>query len=89
MNESCSDLEVQQGRNIANANAKVKPLERYVCSWLLDVKKWSRENYTWVYYFDGRAKVVEYIKDQLPGLAKNRAVCHALAGCTFSHTKEV
>ena len=59
MNDSCFDLEVQQGRNIANTDAKVKTLERYVCSSLLDVKKWSRGNYTWVYHFDGRAKVVE------------------------------
>ena len=74
MNEFCFDLEVQQGKNISNAAAKVKTLERYVCSSLSDVKKWSNGKYTWVYHFDSKAKVVEYIKDELPELAKKMSV---------------
>ena len=74
MNEFCFDLEVRQGMNIANAAAKVKTLERFVCSSLSDVKKWSKGKYTWVYHFDSKAKVVEYIKDELPDLAKKMSV---------------
>ncbi len=74
MNEFCFDLEVQQGKNIANAAAKVETLERYVCSSLSDAKKWSKGKYTWVYHFDGKAQVVEYIKDELPHLAKKTSV---------------
>lgn len=74
LNELCFDLEVQQGKNIANAAAKVETLERYVCSSLSDVKKWSKGKYTWVYHFDGKAKVVKYIKDELPELAAKMSV---------------
>ena len=74
MNEFCFDLEARQGMNIANAAAKVKTLERFVCSSLSDVKKWSKGKYTWVYHFDSKAKVVEYIKDELPDLAKKMSV---------------
>ena len=74
MNEFCFDLEVQQGKNMADAAAKVKTLERYVCSSLSDVRKWSKGKYTWVYHFDAKAKVVEYIKDELPELAKKMSV---------------
>lgn len=74
LNELCFDLEVQQGKNIANAAAKVETLERYVCSSLSNVQKWSKGKYTWVYHFDGKAKVVEYINDELPKLAAKMSV---------------
>lgn len=74
MNEFCFDLEVEQGRNLAQAAAKVPTLERYVCSSLSDAGKWSKGKYTWVYHFDGKAKVVKYIKDELPELAKKMSV---------------
>ena len=74
MNEYCFDLEVQQGKNIAHAAAKVETLERYVCSSLSDARKWSKGKYTWVYHFDGKAQVVEYIKDELPHLEKKTSV---------------
>ena len=74
MNEFCFDLEVQQGKNIANAAAKVKTLERYVYSSLSDARKWSKGKYTWVYHFDGKAKIVEYVTDELPDLAKKMSM---------------
>lgn len=74
MNEFCFDLEVEHGENMANAAAKVETLERYVWSSLSDAKKWSKGKYTWVYHFDGKAKVTDYIKDALPDLAKKMSV---------------
>ena len=74
MNELCFDLEVQQGRNIADAAAKTETLERYIWSSLSDVKKWSKGKYTWVYHFDSKAKVAEYIKEELPELAEKMSV---------------
>lgn len=74
MNEFCFDLEVRHGENMANAAAKVETLERYVWSSLSNAKKWSKGKYTWVYHFDGKAKVTDYIKDALPELAKKMSV---------------
>lgn len=74
MNELCFDLEVQQGKSIANASTKTKTLDRYIWSSLSDVKKRSKGKYTWVYCFDGKAKVAEYIKEQLPELAGGKDV---------------
>lgn len=83
MNEFCFDIEVQHGKNCANAAAKVETLERYVCSALSDAKKWSKGKYTWVYHFDGKAKVVEYIKEELPDLAKKMSVLQI--GLYYTH----
>ncbi len=74
MNEFCHDLEMQQGKNLADAAANVETLERYVYSSLTNFKKWSKGKYTWVYHFDGKAKVVDYIKESLPGLAAKMSV---------------
>lgn len=74
MNEYCYDREVRQGKNIADAAAKVETLEKFVCSSLSDHKKWSKGKYTWVYHFDSKAKVVEYITEQLPELARKMSV---------------
>ncbi|KAF2705914.1 NAD(P)-binding protein [Pleomassaria siparia CBS 279.74] len=69
-NEAAFDIEVVHGINIAEAAAQIPSLERVVYSSLADVKRWSGGKYTWVYHFDGKAKVVEYIKESLPDLAK-------------------
>ena len=74
MNEFCHDRELQQGKNLADAAATVGTLERYVCSSLTNFKKWSKGKYTWVYHFDGKAKVVDYIKEKLPDLAAKMSV---------------
>lgn len=74
MNEFCYEREIQQGKTLADAAAKVQSLERYVCSALSDMTKWSGGKYTWVYHFDSKAKVVEYIKASLPELAAKMSV---------------
>ena len=70
INEYCYELEVQRGKNIALAAAGVDTLERFVFSSLSDAKKWSKGKYTRVYHFESKAKVVEYIMDELPELDK-------------------
>lgn len=69
-NEAAMHIEIGHGINIAKAAAQIPTLERFVYSSLADVTKWSKGKYTWVYHFDGKAKVVDYIQTQLPELAK-------------------
>ena len=83
INQYCHDLEIQQGKNLANAAATVETLERYVYSGLTDFGKWSGGKYTWVYHFDGKAKVVEYIKGSLPGLREKMSVVQV--GLYYTH----
>lgn len=85
MNEFCFDIEVRHGKNSAHAAAKVETLERYVYSGLSNATKWSKGKYTWVYHFDGKAKVVEYIKEELPELAKKMSVVQV--GLYYNHWK--
>jgi len=68
MNEFCYELEMQRGKNIALAAAGVDALERFVYSSLSDAGKWSNGKYKWVYHFDSKVKVVEYIVKELPEL---------------------
>ena len=73
LNEYCYDLELQQGRNIANAAAAestMKTLKRFVYSSLSDAKRWSGGKYTWVYHFDAKAKVVEYVRQEQTELSE-------------------
>ena len=46
-------------------------------------RKWSKGKYTWVYHFDSKAKAVDYIKQQLPALAKKMSVVQI--GLYFTH----
>lgn len=71
INEYAYAIEVDQGVNVAQAAADpsvLKTLEHYIFSALADVRKWSKEKYTWVYHFDSKAKVVQYIKENLSEL---------------------
>jgi hypothetical protein len=72
VNEYCYEVELQQGKNIADAVATIadSTLDLYVWSTLSDVRKWSKGKYTWVYHFDSKAKVYDYIKEEHPNLAK-------------------
>lgn len=74
MNEFCYELELQRGKNIADAANKITTLERFVCSSLSHAKKWSKGKYTWVYHFDSKAAVVEYIREKHPALAQKMSV---------------
>ena len=74
LNQYCYDLEVQQGKNLADAAANVKTLERYVYSALTSFKERSKGKYTWVYHFDSKAKVVDYVTKNLSKLAAKMSV---------------
>lgn len=66
-NEACYRQELQQGKNIIDAAVKVigeGPLERFVFSSLSDAKKASKGKYSWVYHFDSKAHVLDYLKDK-------------------------
>ncbi|KAF2190163.1 NAD(P)-binding protein [Zopfia rhizophila CBS 207.26] len=69
-NEVGFDIEVSHGFNIAEAAATIQRLERFIFSSLADTKKWSKGKYTWVYHFDSKAAIVDYIKQKLPALAQ-------------------
>jgi len=69
-----TDLEVQKGKNIAVAAAGVDTLERLVFSLLSNARKWSKGKYTWVYHFDSKARVAEYIAEALPELNKKMSI---------------
>ncbi|RDL39342.1 NAD(P)-binding Rossmann-fold containing protein [Venustampulla echinocandica] len=69
INEYCFEKELQQGKNIADAAIKVEGLERFVISAECDSRKWSRGKYTWVYHFESKAKMVDYINERYPQLA--------------------
>ena len=69
-NQVCFDLEVQQGKNIANAAAKqLATLDRLVLSTLSDSVKWSNGEITHNLHFDAKAKFTNYVKESLPELA--------------------
>jgi hypothetical protein len=66
MNQYAYDREVHHGQNIADAAAApavLKTLERFIYSALSNARKRSGGKYTWVYHFDSKAQVVEYIKN--------------------------
>ncbi|KAH7305483.1 hypothetical protein B0I35DRAFT_471582 [Stachybotrys elegans] len=69
------DLELQQGKNIADAAASVVPtLDKFIWSSLSDATKWSKGKYTGVYHFDCKAHVVDYINEFYPRLAEKTSV---------------
>jgi hypothetical protein len=69
-------LELQQGKNIADAAATVEGLGRYVISALCDASKWSKGKYTRNYHFDSKARIVDYIQGKYPQLAAKMSVLH-------------
>ncbi|TAQ86742.1 hypothetical protein B7494_g4946 [Chlorociboria aeruginascens] len=69
LREWCYELEVQQGKNIADAVATVKNLELFIWSYLSDATKWSKGKYKGIFHFDSKAKVVEYIHEKYPAMA--------------------
>ena len=77
INEYCYDLEVQQGKNVADAAATVESLDRFILSALSYTKKLSKEKYTQVYHFDAKAAIVEYVRETHPNLAAKMSVVQA------------
>jgi hypothetical protein len=54
-------IELQQGKNIADAAASIPELERLVWSALPGVKRLSKGKYEQVYHFDAKADAFEYM----------------------------
>ncbi|KAK3624617.1 hypothetical protein LTR56_014379 [Elasticomyces elasticus] len=60
------DIEVQQGKNMADAAATVPELERLVWSSLSGVTKWSKGKYTQAFHFDTKEAVRVYMNSLEP-----------------------
>jgi hypothetical protein len=74
LREWCYELELQQGKNIADAVATVAELELFIWSTLSDASKWSGGKYKGVLHFDSKAKVVEYIKERYPEVGRKMSL---------------
>ena len=70
INEYAYDVEIQQGKNLADAAATVDGLEIYVMSTLPNAKKVAKGKFPHVYHVDSKPVIVEYIHNELPELAK-------------------
>ena len=72
LNEWAYEVEIQQGKNIADAAAAVmgSTLELFVYSSLQNTRKFSNYKYKWIYHFDSRAAIADYIAEQQPLLNK-------------------
>lgn len=71
INEWSYEQELQQGRNIADAAASTvadTTLDLLVWSTLSATRKWSNDKYKWVYHFDSKAAVADYIVEKYPTL---------------------
>ncbi|KAL4733930.1 putative NAD dependent epimerase/dehydratase [Aspergillus similis] len=65
--EYCFEVEVQQGRNLADVVALIPTLERFIFSSMASANKWSKGKFTRIYHMDSKAVVVDYCQT-LPGL---------------------
>ncbi|KAK4506862.1 hypothetical protein PRZ48_000595 [Zasmidium cellare] len=63
------ELEYEQGRNVADAAARVPELERFVVSMLSSPKKWSDGRYQQLWHYESKADMISYVNEQYPGLA--------------------
>lgn len=72
VNEYACNLETTQAMNIAiaaNSPTVSSTLTHFVFSSLSDTKRWSKGKYTWNFHFDGKARAVNRIREELPDLA--------------------
>lgn len=67
MIEYCYEVELQQGKNLADAAATVPGLSRYIFSSMADATKWSKGKFNKLYHMDSKAQAVDYAKS-LPEL---------------------
>ena len=63
------ELELEQGRNIADAASKISGLERFVVSMVNSTRRASNGRYHNIYHFDSKADMMEYVKSTHPALA--------------------
>jgi nucleoside-diphosphate-sugar epimerase len=68
------EKEEQQGKNVFDAAAQTKGLERLIFSSLSNVTKWSKGKCTHVYHFDSKARAAEYGCATYPDLWKKTSV---------------
>ncbi len=73
-NAWAAKYEEQQGRNVFDAAAKTKGLERLIFSGLSNATKWSKGKYTHVYHFDSKALAAEYGQATYPDLWKKTSI---------------
>lgn len=65
--EYCYEVELQQGKNLADAAASVVTLKRYIFSSMANATHTSDGKYNRLYHMDSKAKAVEYAQS-LDGL---------------------
>ena len=63
--EYCFEVELQQGKNLADAAAQIPTLERYIFSSMASATKWSKGKFTMLYHMDSKALAVNYTKSLL------------------------
>jgi hypothetical protein len=66
--------ELQQGKNVFDAAAKIATLERFIFSSLSDASKWSGGKYRHVLHFEAKAHAAEYGRETYPGLWEKTSV---------------
>ncbi|KAL9068852.1 MAG: hypothetical protein Q9161_005939 [Pseudevernia consocians] len=76
LNEYCYNLELQQGKNVADAAATVGSLGRLILSGAADVSKATRGKYTHTYHFDSKAHMAQYVREKFPELAAKMSVVY-------------
>lgn len=74
LGEYCYEKELQQGKNIFDAAAKIESLERIVVSSLVDVDLLSAGRWKGVYHWDGKARSLAYAREKYPLLAGKMSV---------------
>lgn len=76
LNQYSVGVEVEQGKNFADAVATIvdSSLELYTWSSLSNAKKWSNNKYTWIYHFDCKAVVADYIHEKHHDLANKTSI---------------
>lgn len=67
-------VEVQQGKNVFDAAAKVKSLDRLIFSGLSHAAKWSKGKYKHVLHYDSKAVAAEYGQKTHPELWKKTSI---------------
>ncbi|KAK3678812.1 hypothetical protein LTR78_001265 [Recurvomyces mirabilis] len=62
------------GKSIADAAATIQGSELFIWSSLADASKWSQGQYRKAWHFESKARVVDYIKEAHPHLAKQMSI---------------
>lgn len=65
--EYCFEVELQQGKNLADSAASIPSLSRYIFSSMANATKWSKGKFRQLYHMDSKALAADYAKS-LPSL---------------------